>query len=186
MDPNHAPNQQKPADAGSHGFSQLNLSGRENSFVADDTSALENRMLSGANWFFWIAALSIVNSVIVVMDGSWSFLAGLGMTQVIDGIVQGLTDGSGQAAKVLAIILNIPLAGLFAVFGYLSRKRQNWAFISGMALYAFDGLIFLYVQDWLGVGFHVFALYCIFQGLRANNKLKEIEEERPRAIAKGA
>ena len=186
MDPNRTSNQYKQDDGNTSGYSQLNLSGRENSFVADDRTALENRMYSGANWFFWIAALSIVNSIIVIMNGNWSFLAGLGVTQIIDGLVQGLMDGNGQMAKVLAVVLNIPVAGLFAIFGFLARKRQNWAFIIGMTLYGFDGLIFLLVQDWLAIAFHAFAFYCIFQGLRANNQLRNLEAATPRTIAKGA
>ena len=36
-----------------------------------------------------------------------------------------------------------------------------------MALYALDGLIYLIGQEWLGVGFHAFALFCLFRGFKA-------------------
>ena len=38
--------------------------------------------LSGANWFFWIAGLSLVNSLIILFSGEWSFIVGLGATQI--------------------------------------------------------------------------------------------------------
>ncbi len=42
-------------------------------------------------------------------------------------------------------------------------------------LYALDGLLFLIVEDFLSIGFHIFALYNIFVGLKALNKLKTAE-----------
>ncbi len=187
MDPNSLLNLNKNDDAANNpGFTTLNVNGREGSFVTEERVALESRIRSGANWFFWVAGLSIVNSVIALMDWNWNFLAGLGMTQIIDGITQAIADESNQTARVLAIVLNVPVAGLFVIFGLQARKRHNWAFIIGMVLYALDGLIFLLVPDWFGLGFHVFALYCVFQGLRANNQLRELEEATPLANAKGA
>src|SRR5215469_2722671 len=41
-----------------------------------------------AGWFDWIAALSIVNSVISLFNGSWHFVVGLGITELIDGLAQ--------------------------------------------------------------------------------------------------
>ena len=43
-----------------------------------------------------------------------------------------------------------------------------------MVLYALDGLLFLLVQDWLSLGFHVFALYAMFKGYTALCRLKTI------------
>jgi hypothetical protein len=41
---------------------------------------LEERMKSGANWFYWIAALSLVTSVISLAGGTWGFFVSLGVT----------------------------------------------------------------------------------------------------------
>lgn len=43
---------------------------------------LEQRMKSGANWFYWIAALSLVTSIISLAGGDWGFLVSLGVTQL--------------------------------------------------------------------------------------------------------
>jgi hypothetical protein len=40
-----------------------------------------------------------------------------------------------------------------------------------MVLYTLDGMIFLLGPDWLALGFHAFALFCIFNGYRALRRL---------------
>ena len=45
------------------------------------------------------------------------------------------------------------------------------AFVVGMALYGLDGAIFLLVQDWVGVGFHAFALTMMARGYLAARQL---------------
>ena len=42
---------------------------------------------NGASWFYWIAGLSAINSVVYLSGSDWSFLAGLGLTQLADGFV---------------------------------------------------------------------------------------------------
>ncbi len=148
-------------------------------FVMQQKIDLEAKMHSGARWFFWIAALSMINSIIVVMDGDWSFLAGLGITQLIDGLALQVSGDVGNAPIVVALILNATVAGVFALFGLQAGKRQNWAFVIGMILYALDGLIFVFVQGWASAAFHVFGLFCLFFGLRASWKLTELEKTNP-------
>ena len=45
---------------------------------------IESKFKSGASWFFWIAGLSIINSIILLAGGQWNFIVGLGVTQIID------------------------------------------------------------------------------------------------------
>jgi hypothetical protein len=148
-------------------------------FVLQEKVNLEAKLHSGARWFFWIAALTMINSIIVVMNGNWSFLAGLGITQIIDGLALNISGQVGSAAIAIALILNATVAGVFVLFGLQAGKRQNWAFIIGMILYALDGLIFVLAEVWASAGFHVFALICIFLGLRASLKLNELEKANP-------
>lgn len=143
---------------------------------------LENRLKNGASWFFWIAGLSLVNSVILMVGGQWNFLIGLGITQVIDGIASGIAAEAGADAaniiKMLAFAADIVVAGVFIVFGVLAMKHYKLSFIIGMILYALDGLIFLIVPDLLSIGFHLFALFGLYSGLQAYNKLMEMEQSR--------
>ncbi|MGI8656220.1 MAG: hypothetical protein ACR2LC_13505 [Pyrinomonadaceae bacterium] len=69
----------------------------------------KRQALSGANWFFWIAALSMINSVVLLMNGQWNFLAGLGITQLIDGIAIALAKDAGNT-KFNKLQAEIPTA----------------------------------------------------------------------------
>ena len=132
---------------------------------------LESRFKSGADWFFWIAGLSLVNSIIVLAGGEWSFVVGLGATQIIDYVGKEF----GHIGKMIGLVFNLGIAGLFVLFGVLARKRQVWSFILGMVLYGLDGLLFLLGMDFLSIGFHVFALFMIWNGLSALRKLMSFQ-----------
>ncbi|NOY97866.1 MAG: hypothetical protein GXP40_01515 [Chloroflexi bacterium] len=138
---------------------------------------LKRQAKSGANNFYWIAALSVVNSLIALFGGGVSFVIGLGLTQVIDGfaflLAQDLPDAT-VLIKGIGLALSIGISALFALFGYLSGKGQRWAFIAGMVLYAGDALLLLFFQDWWGVGFHLFLLFGLFGGLQALRKLQSM------------
>ncbi len=135
------------------------------------------RILSGANWFFWIAALSIINSIILLSGGRWNFLAGLGVTQLIDGLGIGLSTQLGSTATIIALILDLLVAGYFVGMGFLARREMSWAFILGMIFYVLDGLIFLWAQEWFGLAFHAYVLFRLYQGFTANNKLAALKRE---------
>jgi hypothetical protein len=143
---------------------------------------LENRFKNGAAWFFWIAGLSLVNSIILMVGGQWNFLVGLGITQVIDGIASGVASEADASAaiiiKALAFFADLVVAGLFVTFGVLAMKRYKLSFIIGIILYALDGLIFLIVPDFLSIGFHLFALFGLYTGLQAHNKLIKMEHSK--------
>lgn len=49
--------------------------------------------------------------------------------------------------------------------GVHARGQSVGAFKLGILFYALDGLIFLAVGDWIGVGFHVFVLFFLWGGL---------------------
>jgi hypothetical protein len=141
---------------------------------------LQSQHKAGATWFHWIAGLSVINSLIVLLGSKWSFIVGLGITQLVDGIVMSVAQQaatqSGLFLKVMGFVFNLLIAGLFVFFGLFAMRRRTGIYIVGMILYAFDGLIFLLVKDFLSIGFHIFALVCIYNGLQASIKLKAIEE----------
>jgi hypothetical protein len=130
--------------------------------------ALAAQLRSGASWFYWVAGLSLLNSIISLTGSNWRFLFGLGLTQIFDA----LRASFGGAGTIVVLALDLAAAGVFVLFGVFASKRHLWAFIVGMVLFALDGVILLLAQDWLGVGFHVFVLYCLFRGLTACRQLK--------------
>jgi hypothetical protein len=121
------------------------------------------QLKSGASWFYWIAALSLINSIVALTGSNWRFVIGLGVTQISDAVGQAFGGGGKFAALVVAIIA----AGIFILCGIFANKRQLWAFIVGMILFTLDAVISLLISDWIGLGFHAFALFFIFRGFNA-------------------
>lgn len=111
---------------------------------------------SAAKWFWWIAALSLINTVLIHSGSDTSFLAGLGFTLVIDSFFQGY--------PVIAIAVDTLAIGFFFVMGLMALRGHRWAFLLGGVLYAFDALIFIPLQAWLAVAFHGWALFSLWHG----------------------
>jgi len=132
---------------------------------------LEKQLKGGGSWFYWIAGLSLVNSVIALSGSGTRFILGLGITQIFDELAQGMRSGAGLA---VAVVLDLLASAVFVFFGVFANKRHTWSFIVGMALYALDGLIYLIAQEWLGVGFHAFVLFCLFRGFKACRALNAV------------
>lgn len=135
-------------------------------------AALDKQLARGANWFYWIAGLSVVNSIAALAGVGGVFVIGLGITQVIDAIVLEFGEDAGMKAKVIAFAFDLMIAAVVVLFGYLAKRRLRWAFVVGMILYALDGLLFVLVMDVFGLAFHAFALIGIYGGLKACGRLK--------------
>ena len=134
-------------------------------------SEVEKHFRSGAGWFYWIAGLSLVNSVLTILGSEWGFFFGLGITMFVDVIGTEI----GGPAVVIALVFNVMLAGVFVLFGFFAGRNQKWAFITGMVLYTLDGMLFLLVGDFLSLIFHAFALWCIVRGYKAGRQLIAVE-----------
>ncbi len=127
---------------------------------------LERRRRSGALWFYWVAALSLVNSVVALTGQPWRFIIGLGITQLADALAARTGHGGVTVALIDAAVI-----GGFVLLGHFALRGRLWAFGVGAAFYALDGLIFLAVRDWVGVAFHVFVLVMTVRGLAAARRL---------------
>jgi hypothetical protein len=140
---------------------------------------IEKQMKNGANWFFWIAGLSLINTIIFLFDGSVYFVVGLGITQVVDGLMYyaGEDFGPGIApfVQVVGLAINIVIMGIFVFFGFQARKARKWAFITGLIFYGLDVLLLIWAGDLFSILFHALALFGLFQGLRAAGKLATLE-----------
>ena len=141
----------------------------------------EERATSGGRWFYWIAALSLVTSVISLVGGGWAFFASLGLTQIIDAVaVQVLAPRIGEGVKIVAFLFDVLAAGIFALMGYFATKRQTWAFVAGMVLYVLDAVVFLGFVTVFGAislsavimaAFHAYVLWQVFNGYKACARL---------------
>lgn len=154
--------------------------------TAQQKLVLEGRARNGANWFFWIAGLSILNTIIYMAGGTISFIIGLGATQFVDGVIAAMIEEYGPPSttilRLLAFGIDIGLAGIFIVAGLLSRRKHRWAMIAGMSIYLLDAFIFILVADWLGLIFHALALFGLWGGIKAMNALKKLETTQTIAI----
>jgi hypothetical protein len=124
----------------------------------------------GANWFYWVAALSLVNTAMAMSDADRRFVIGLGITQIVDGVAREIGKQRPEAASVahgIAIGFDCFVALVVCLFGWLSKKRFVWIFALGMVLYLLDGLIFLLVQEWVGVALHAYILFSMWKGISA-------------------
>jgi hypothetical protein len=128
----------------------------------------------GANWFYWIAGLSLVNTVAAMAGVNWRFILGLGVTQVVDAIGANLSGG-GKAA---ALVVDAFIAGFFVLMGSFAGKLKTWAFVVGMVLFGLDAGVSLLIKDWIGLAFHGYALYCIYRGYSKLGDLKRLQEFR--------
>lgn len=156
--------------------STLNSPEQTNSPRKVERYVIEERCKSGAHWFYWVAALSLVASAVSLLGDDWAFIFSLGITQVDDAFTNEMASEMGVSAKVAALASNATIAGVFALVGYLAANRFALAFLAGTVAYALDGLIVVVVGDWLAIGFHLFALYGMYRGFRACAQLAKMDE----------
>ena len=127
---------------------------------------------SGVKWFYWIAALTIITSFITFFGGGIRFLISMGVTQFIDVVAAQI----GGAAQVVALVLDLIVTGVFALFGYLAGKKMLWAYIVGMVIFLLDGLLSLALVDVVGVIAHAVVLFFLFRGFQAGQSLISLEK----------
>jgi hypothetical protein len=146
---------------------------------------LEGQLKSGASWFYAIAALSLINSILFISSTDWRFFFGLEITQVFDGFGSGLAERIGPAAKFVAFALNCVIAGVYVVFGIFGNKRITPVFIVGLVFLALDGVLCLLFQDWWSLAFHAFAAFCIFKGMQAGMQLNKLSAASQQPMTSG-
>ncbi len=145
--------------------------------------ALDAHMRNGINWFYWIAGLSVINSFVYLTGGSWNFIFGLGVTQIVDGFAKAasndVTGSTATLVRLIGFVVDLGAAGLFVAAGVLGRNKYRWAVITGMVLSGLDALIFLLVGAWLSMVFHALPLWGLATGLKAMDDLKRLEAAGP-------
>ena len=153
---------------------------KSNYELAQRMHALYQRGMSGANWFYIVAALSLVNTAIIHLGGNVQFVVGLGVTLITDSVAAHLATQHPESKTVLlvaAIGFAFVVAAVVAGFGWLARSRRNAFFAIGMVLYLLDGLLFILIQDWMCIAFHVYALFSMWGGFSAFRQLNAIEDQ---------
>ena len=140
--------------------------------IFDNDSArhvTRSSVLHAADWFFWLAILSILNSLIVFYYQTPNTPIALGITQWIDG-TSGVFNGAMTAGELLT---NILIAGVLAAFGLMARRGSDIAFVVGIFLYVIDTFLIIGLRDFFGFGVHLIALFFIVKGLLASRHIRE-------------
>lgn len=140
--------------------------------------ALENKFRKGIGWFFWIAGLSIVNTISYLSGAKFAFVVGLGATQFVDGLMAGISTQLVESAtliRAIGVAIDLVIAGLFVLFGYLGRKRNRGMIVAGMVLYVADAILLAVFKDFMSVAFHAIALGAIWGGLKALNQMEALD-----------
>ncbi|HEV2987483.1 MAG TPA: hypothetical protein VG759_03520 [Candidatus Angelobacter sp.] len=137
-------------------------------------AAARTRIKPAAGWLDWIAILSIVNAVIAMSNGQFSFLLGLGITLLANGMA-----ARGDISSIVSLLITGAAAAFFWLMGRFAKMGQKWALILGMLVYALDGVVLLLlpVQPWLMVGFHVFALIMLARAFGAINTFEAVKAD---------
>lgn len=144
-------------------------------------NAIQGAAHSGANWFYWIAGLSVVNTIAALSGAHFSMVIGLGITQFFDAVAMhagsDIEPEHGALIQGIAIAASFFMAAGFACIGYLSRLPYVWAYILGMVLYLLDGVLFLLVGEWFSLVFHGVALYFLWNGLAPTRFIAAVRRE---------
>ena len=114
----------------------------------------------GGDWFFWVAGLSLANTLLALMHAHFGFFFSLGVTR--------LAAGSGAGNWLVA---TVAASAFFAAFGLFARRGQSWAFVVGALFYLLDGLLFLILNRYLEVAAHAYVLFRLFQGFQGARQL---------------
>jgi GYF domain 2 len=132
--------------------------------VSASDPELEARIRSGASWFYWVAALSVINSILLMTNVGFGFAVGLGLTTI--------TDVAFASMPVAALAISVVCSGVIAVFGWFSIKRHAWAFIVGLLVLLLDTGLCVLIKSWISVAFHAWAVVSIFMAFRASRAAK--------------
>ncbi len=123
-------------------------------------------VLSAARWFWWIAGLSLVNTVLFYAGSDTSFVVGLGMTTLVSVIFE-----SNVAVAMSLVALTL---GFYFLMGLFAQRAKAWAFYLGLALYALDALLYVRLDAWMSVAFHAYAIFCIAKGILRLRQLDQM------------
>jgi len=110
---------------------------------------------NSAQWFYWIAGLSVLNTIMTLTGNNLIFPIGLGLSSFLDNLLPQET-----------IPIKIAFVLFFIAMGVFATQGKKWAFIAGVLVYILDAGLLYVTKSWLMVGFHVYVLLHLYFGLK--------------------
>jgi hypothetical protein len=141
---------------------------------------LAQQRANGGAWFYWIGGASILNSILNAAGTQWGLAVGLGVTYLIDGLAEGFSNT--VRTPIYAVLIDVAIAGGFLLLGRAARRGKLGWYAAGTALYLLDGLLFVLVQDFLGIAVHAIAIFGLVSGWRAARSLRHLDAPAPALV----
>lgn len=113
------------------------------------------------NLFYYIAALSALNTVFALVGVPIALAIGLGITRIIDASL-------GRESLPVALILDAIVAVMFMALGFFATKGNKAAFLIGLVLYGLD-LVLLFSDAGRHIPsllVHGYFIYLLIKALR--------------------
>lgn len=133
---------------------------------------LNEILVNGANWFYLIGVLSLINALLSLSNKNIRFIFGLISTDFFI-LLSKLTKL--QNIKLTFYVITFILCAFFIIIGYLGNKQKKWCFIVGGILYSADTVLLLLFKNYHDIFWHIIAIYAIFKGFTAINKIKNVD-----------
>jgi hypothetical protein len=135
---------------------------------------LREQINSSANWFYWVAGLSLVNIAVSLAGSKWGFAIGLGLPQLFIALAaKSASNGPLALHTVLLWALSIAVPCFFIACGWLARFPSLAAFVAGAVVFAIDSLLFVVAGDWIGIAFHALVLFFLWKGIAATRQFQK-------------
>lgn len=96
----------------------------------------------GCSWFYWIAAISVVQSVLYRMSPLF-LLAGLKACGILELKGSEWANSHGAIGFLAMVLGACAISAPLALMGWLAGRRQTWAYILGTLMLAGDGALFV-------------------------------------------
>jgi hypothetical protein len=117
------------------------------------------RVREAAHWFFWVVAVSAMDSLFVILGSQIHRFTNFGVAALLDSFA-----GVSPIAHVMA---NGWLGTLLMFLGFSALEGNRTAFAIGLSLYACDMALLVVAHDFFSIPFHAFVLYQFYLGFAA-------------------
>lgn len=138
----------------------------------EEAADLEQKIKRHSSWFYWIGALTLLNSLAAFFHSEWGFYLGISALQALDYAVA----ATPIAVRALVLSVDLSVAIGFGALGFAASRKMAWPFAVGAAIYGLDTLLnvlaVFFGGSIVGLILHGWALFCLVAGFRAAQELR--------------
>lgn len=127
----------------------------------------ENKIIDRSSWwFFTVAGLSLLNTILFHLGINVTFVFGLSITRIFD--ILASSPGLLKPELWELFFLHFIILGAVVSLGLIARKGNTYAFLAGIFFFLLDTLLTLIYRDFIEVFFHCIVLYNFCIGYRSS------------------